>query len=256
MWDGRETVADGINEAGKVCGNYSELVSQNPITYRNRGLIYDGTYGTFNRVSYDDAYTTYARDINNNGEVLGSWGSTGTFVLDSHGTYYLISLPDASFNSLSGFNDNGLSVGYNYYSREALIFNITNSNYSYFAFPLNNSNFILTSTSAADINNNNIIVGTYSVRDDDFNFHYYGFIKQGDSFTTIEYPGATETYVNGINDFDQIVGEYVDSSSVTHGFIGNLIPIPPTLLLCGTGLLGLGALAWRRRTNQKEKFME
>jgi hypothetical protein len=40
------------------------------------------------------------------------------------------------------------------------------------------------------------------------------------SFTTIDFPGASLTLAYGINDADQIVGQYVDESG-GHGFLYN-----------------------------------
>src|SRR5580658_2028994 len=39
------------------------------------------------------------------------------------------------------------------------------------------------------------------------------------SFKTIDYPGATYTYANGINAFSQIVGSWEDASFNSHGFL-------------------------------------
>jgi hypothetical protein len=38
------------------------------------------------------------------------------------------------------------------------------------------------------------------------------------TYFTFDYPGATATYANGINNEGDIVGNYVDSSNVIHGF--------------------------------------
>jgi parallel beta-helix repeat protein len=42
---------------------------------------------------------------------------------------------------------------------------------------------------------------------------------QTDTFTSIEYPEATQTYANGISDGGDIVGQYISSSGETHGFL-------------------------------------
>src|SRR5207253_3545625 len=39
-------------------------------------------------------------------------------------------------------------------------------------------------------------------------------------------PGATATYVLGVNDSNQIVGGYADANGLLHGFVG---PLPPPL---------------------------
>ena len=49
-------------------------------------------------------------------------------------------------------------------------------------------------------------------------FRSHGFELQGSVFTTLDFPGASETDVNGIDDLGRIVGDYVDSGGVQHGF--------------------------------------
>src|SRR5512144_524620 len=43
--------------------------------------------------------------------------------------------------------------------------------------------------------------------------------EQGDTFTAIVYPGANVTYANAINDAGDIVGQYMDSANLAHGFL-------------------------------------
>jgi uncharacterized membrane protein len=65
----------------------------------------------------------------------------------------------------------------------------------------------LTSTPESGIISNSfIIVGSYY---DDTGSH--GFLLDGDTFITIDLPGALATYADGINDRGQIVGEYSDN---------------------------------------------
>src|SRR5215472_7204635 len=39
------------------------------------------------------------------------------------------------------------------------------------------------------------------------------------NFTTIDFPGATQTIANGLNDHGDIVGRYLDSNGVFHGYL-------------------------------------
>ena len=68
-------------------------------------------------------------------------------------------------------------------------------------------------TSARGINNRGQIVGSYYLG------KQYGYLLDGDTFTTIEFPEAQSTEVYGINDRGQIVGIYIDNSWVFHGFL-------------------------------------
>ena len=60
------------------------------------------------------------------------------------------------------------------------------------------------------------IVGAYK----DASSQYHGFLLSGGTYTTIDYPGAAGTQLNGLNDKGQIVG--VTSSSPFVGFLYDL----------------------------------
>jgi hypothetical protein len=47
------------------------------------------------------------------------------------------------------------------------------------------------------------------------------------SYTTIDPPGSTGTFVQSTNDLGQIVGYYRDSSGVYHGFLA----VPPSVMM-------------------------
>ena len=46
-----------------------------------------------------------------------------------------------------------------------------------------------------------------------------GFLMKEGHVTTITYPGASYTSANAVNDFEQIVGFYYDSSGIAHAFL-------------------------------------
>jgi hypothetical protein len=67
-------------------------------------------------------------------------------------------------------------------------------------------------------------------------------------FTVLDVPGDTKTIAYGINDADVIVGAFLDNSE-GHAFLATdppAVPLPSTLLLLGSGLLGLAG--WRRKS--------
>jgi hypothetical protein len=47
--------------------------------------------------------------------------------------------------------------------------------------------------------------------------HPNGFVKTGDGFQKINYPGAIATFAFHINDKGQVAGWYEDKSQVGHG---------------------------------------
>ncbi len=44
-------------------------------------------------------------------------------------------------------------------------------------------------------------------------------LAESDTFTTIDFPGASATFPSGINPGGDIVGDYDDSAGVSHGFL-------------------------------------
>ena len=71
----------------------------------------------------------------------------------------------------------------------------------------------------------------------------HGFLYDGADFLPIDFPGATDTEVNGI-DGDRVVGSYVDAAGQRHGFVA---AIPEPGGAAALVLLPAAACARRRR---------
>jgi hypothetical protein len=83
------------------------------------------------------------------------------------------------------------------------------------------------------------IVGNYVSFEDGAG---HGFLYDGTQFIPVDFPGATDTTVNGI-DGERIVGAYKDAAGATHGFVA-VVPEPATSLTSG---VLLGGFFLRRR---------
>ena len=67
------------------------------------------------------------------------------------------------------------------------------------------------------INNLGQMVGGYFDATQDVQ---HGFLADANTFTTIDFPGSSSTWLNGINDRGQMVGSYADDVTGTwHGFL-------------------------------------
>lgn len=47
----------------------------------------------------------------------------------------------------------------------------------------------------------------------------HGFVREGEAFITIDFPGAASTMVFGINAAGDLVGHATDSTGWTHAFV-------------------------------------
>ena len=231
------TDPQGINDAGTIVGSYNQYLGF---------ILSNGTYTSLkvpdpSGNGYDE---TIARGINNAGAIVGQYASSGWpgFIL-SGGTYTTLNSSALAINNTGtilmysstlsggiytplpnppdpglvpylnawGINDAGTIVGY--FLAEG-----------YPGFVLSNGTYTLLNSGALarGINNAGTIVGTIGTQ---------GFVLSNGIYTPLTYPGASATYANGINNLGQIVGQYVDTSGVGHGFLAiptqqTSVPVP------------------------------
>jgi len=172
-----------------------------------RGFLYDGN--TFTFIEFPGAGTTSVGDINNNGQVVGTYyiglppyyNDYRQSFLKNGDSWTTLNFPGAYLTNARGNNDMGAIVGYyvdDAYGKPAG-FLMDGDTWNSFSYPNNTC-----PTYFSDINDNNQIVGYYSDGGD-----WHGFLYENNNWITIEFPGADETVPSAINNNGQIVGTYI-----------------------------------------------
>lgn len=72
-----------------------------------------------------------------------------------------------------------------------------------------------------------------------------GFLINGGIFSNIDILGAEATFATDINNQGYIAGYFQDDLGFYHGFV--IVPVPPGLVLLGSGLVGLVVMRGRKR---------
>ena len=228
----------GINDAGEVVGAY---VDDNGNTHGFLATVpipsappATTTY-TFRTLEDPSAvFGTYAYGINKYGQIVGYYVdgngqkngfiySQGTFttitgtqsVTDANGGTHTYTLPIVP----QGINDTDQIVGY--FTGGGFLYNYNTGAF----FPP--GSYVVGTGLAQGINNQNVIVGSYSTSSWPGGPYSHGAIypnyqsspQPGNSGnTTLDYPNAPSTFADGINNQGMVVGYYIDSNKRAHQF--------------------------------------
>jgi probable HAF family extracellular repeat protein len=170
---------------------------------------------TYTKIMFPGSTWTEASSVNDLGQVVGTYVDTTGIAhgfMYQNGVYTRLDYPGKAHNYLFGINDLGQMLGsfsevmprgpYHASMRDGTA-------WSEFDFPGNE-------TDGRAINSSGDIVGIYNAG---YGTPDHGFIKRGDAYTSIDYPGASLTYVFGLNDSGYVSGTYRDGSGLLKGFV-------------------------------------
>jgi hypothetical protein len=187
--------------------------------------------------------STYATDINVLGTVVGAYQDSNGFILrnQKYGNF--------SDTEILGINDLGHMVGIgNGVEMNFPVPGVILSGSRRTTFFAPGASSGLSETFANRVNNFDHIVGYYTT-DGAATFH--GFYRDGlGKIATLDFPGASDTYLNGINDEGWIVGQYYDTDGISHAFyrIGGIFAqfdYPDAAGTSFNGLNNTGAISGR-----------
>lgn len=170
---------------------------------------------TYTKIMYPGSTWTEAAGVNDLGQVVGTYTDPAGVAhgfLYHNGVYSTVDYPGTAHNYAFGINDQGEIVGsysevmprgpYHASLRSGGV-------WSAYDFPGNE-------TDGRAINSAGDIVGIYNAG---YGTPDHGFLKVGANYTSIDYPGASLTYVFGLNDAGYVSGTYRDGTGLLKGFI-------------------------------------
>jgi len=171
------------------------------------------SFSSFTSFDFPGTTETVPEKLNASGEIVGfyvdSLGLQHGFLLQG-GSFSTFDFPGAVDNVLEGINDSTQTTGAYDDSSQVTHGFLRQPDGSVVTIdPPASEGY----AEANGINDSGTIVGYY------IGNSVHGFQFSNGNYSTIDVPGATKTYVSGINNLGDICGSYVDASGVNHGFV-------------------------------------
>jgi outer membrane protein assembly factor BamB len=205
----------GINDVGAIVGSVFSRAESTTLSF----LLFNGKTTQFR---FPGSAFSSASSINNHAQIVGTLqfpdtiNPAGYVVRD--GRFHLIVVPNSGSNDAVDINDKGDIVG-NLTTKDGVSkgYLLHNGTFHIFRFPGS------AETNVTGINRDGIIIGTYlasvpfDARTAGDNIITHGFLVKDGVFTTLDFPGAQETFPTRINDEGEIIG-YFEGTDFAHGF--------------------------------------
>lgn len=201
-----DTFLFGMNDQAQVVG----YTSGNP----NIAFVYDTQNQSFSNISFPNVVVTDPEAINDAGVAVGSVRNTSDLWIgfqESDAGRHQIAPPGSLFTVASGITSANEVVGYfEHQSGNFGNFSFLHGKYHLITIPNALQVLVLgiSPTGTALVGQYMPIVGTIA-----------GFIYQNNTLTTLQFPGAKNTWAVGISDAGLVVGQFSDSQSNNHGFL-------------------------------------
>jgi YD repeat-containing protein len=206
----RSTSAAKLNDRGQLVGVHTQTGLLEDPNSPHRGYLLDR--GRFVRIDFPDAVDTQTLGINNRGQVVGQYvdaaGGFHGFVWE-RGRYRTVDAPDTVGTFLTDINDRGQLLG-GRVEPDGTVRGFVMEQGRSTTFAPQGVVFV----ASFDINNRGQTVGS-GYRDPAATAGQGFLLAKGPrgGFTPINFPGAANTVVAGINDRGLIVGGYQDASA-------------------------------------------
>jgi hypothetical protein len=199
--------ANGINNNGSIAG----YAANSEYQYFGYILQKGDQFTSFQVVSGHD---TTASGIDRDGTTVGTTATSEDFgfIRSPTGDLTSVGYPGAKDTEFDGINENGSEIVGDYDAAQEHGLIDRGGKLITYDVP---ASLKAGTTFIYGVNDRREMVGAYL---NDSGFH--GWSKTGGVFTTIDYPGASATYVDGISNSGTLVGYYTNSGqNNVHGFI-------------------------------------
>jgi hypothetical protein len=215
----------GINNEGVIAGYFGSGAQNHP----NKGYVLFPQYylNYFADENYPNSVQTQVTAINDGGLYVGFWSDQDTANMSNdnfgfykaRGKFHNVNFPtnnnsNPPVNQLLGVNDSSIAVGF---------YNDSGGNSHGYKYNINTHHFAalvlpntVTSDTAAAINNRGDIAGFATIGG-----NTEGFLLHNGHFKTLSVPGSASTQAFGVNDSDEVVGQFMlgsGNNAKTHGF--------------------------------------